>query len=167
MQTISDLCKSAQEKTPGSPALTPSTIQIVALHIMDLGEARTGVQLIAITMNGVRLYFSPSTSAYTFSYAPTPSAVGSVQHLQLIHVRLPPPNLLHPDEQSSPHRSGYNNTTRNSPPQPPSRPFIVSGLENSCYQDGLMVSAQPGDAGGTDFYFAPLLISLELACSGN
>ncbi|KIK33719.1 hypothetical protein CY34DRAFT_813422, partial [Suillus luteus UH-Slu-Lm8-n1] len=108
VQTISNLCKSAQEKAPGSPALTPSTFQIVALHIMDLGEARTGVQLIAITMNGVHLYFSPSISAYSFSYAPTPSAAGN--------------------EQSSPHRSGYNNSTRNSPPQPNSanqRPPLI------------------------------------------
>ncbi|KAG2150078.1 nucleoporin [Suillus cothurnatus] len=151
VQTMSNLYKSAQEKAPGSPALTPSNFQIVALHVLDLGESRTGVQLIAITMNGVRLYFSPSTSAYGFSYASTPSAAGGVRPLQLIHVRLPPPNLLHPDEQSSPHRSAYNSSTRNSPPQPPSRPFIVSGLENSCYLDGLMVSTQPGDADGTDF----------------
>ncbi|KAG2159777.1 nucleoporin [Suillus bovinus] len=151
VQTMSNLYKSAQEKAPGSPALTPSNFQIVALHVLDLGESRTGVQLIAITMNGVRLYFSPSTSAYSFSYGPTPSAAGGVRPLQLIHVRLPPPNLLHPDEQSSPHRPAYNSSTRNSPPQPPSRPFIVSGLENSCYLDGLMVSAQPGDTDGTDF----------------
>ncbi|KAG1862206.1 nucleoporin [Suillus subluteus] len=143
VQTMSNLYKSAQEKAPGSPALTPSNFQIVALHVLGLGESRTGVQLIAITMNGVSLYFSPSTSAYSFSYASTPSTAGGVRPLQLIHVRLPPPNLLHPDEQSSPHRPAYNGSTRNSPPQPPSRPFIVSGLENSCYLDGLMVSAQP------------------------
>jgi hypothetical protein len=70
---------------------------------LDPEESQTGVQLIAITMNGVRLYFSPSTSAYSFSYAQSPSATGGWRPLQLIHVRLPP-NLLHPDEQSSPHR---------------------------------------------------------------
>jgi len=148
VQTMSNLYKSAQEKAPGSPALTPSNFQIIALHVLHPNESRTGVQLIAITMNGVRLYFSPSTSAYSFSYAPS----GNVRPLQLIHVRLPPPNLLHPDEQSSPHRPpSYNGSTRSSQPQPPSRPFIVSGLENSYYLDGLMVSAQPGDTDGTDF----------------
>ncbi|KAJ8595951.1 nucleoporin-domain-containing protein [Rhizopogon salebrosus TDB-379] len=152
VQTLSNIYKSAQEKAPGSPALTPSNFQIIALHILDPEESRTGVQLIAITMNGVRLYFSPSASAYSFSYAQSPSATGGGRPLQLIHVRLPPPNLLHPDEQSSPHRPPtYSNSTRSSQPQPPSRPFIVSGLENSCYLDGLMVSAQPGDTDGTDF----------------
>ena len=149
---MSNLYKSAQEKAPGSPALTPSNFQIIALHVLNPDESRSGVQLIAITMNGVRLYFSPSTSAYSFSYAQSPSAMGGLRPLQLIHVRLPPPNLLHPDEQSNPHRPpSYGGSTRSSPPQPSSRPFIVSGLENSCYLDGLMVSAQPGDTDGTDF----------------
>jgi nuclear pore complex protein Nup155 len=109
VQTLSNIYKSAQEKAPGSPALTPSNFQIIALHILDPEESQTGVQLIAITMNGVRLYFSPSTSAYSFSYAQSPSATGGGRPLQLIHVRLPP-NLLHPDEQSSPHRPHHPST---------------------------------------------------------
>jgi nuclear pore complex protein Nup155 len=100
---------------PGSPALTPSNFQIIALHILDPEESRTGVRLMAITMHGVRLYFSPSTLAYGFSYAQSPSATGSGRPLQLIHVWLPPPNLLHPDEQSSPHRPPtHSNSMRSS-----------------------------------------------------
>lgn len=152
VQTISNIYKSAQEKALGSPALTPSNFQIITLHVLDPNESRSGVQLMAITMNGVRLYFSPSTSAYSFSYAQSPNATGGMRPLQLIHVRLPPPNLLHPDEQSNPHRPApYGSSARTSPPQPASRPFMVSGLENSCYLDGLVVSAQPGDTDGTDF----------------
>ncbi|KIJ68529.1 hypothetical protein HYDPIDRAFT_82110 [Hydnomerulius pinastri MD-312] len=151
IQTMTNLYKSTQEKAPGSPAITPSNFQVVALHVVDPSESRSGVQLIGVTMNGVRLYFSPASPS--FSYAPSTSAAGAVRPLQLVHVRLPPPNLYHPDELSRPSyrpASSYS-STRLAPAPPPSRPFIVSGLENSCYLDGLTISAQPGDTDGTDF----------------
>ncbi|KAF9229208.1 nucleoporin [Gyrodon lividus] len=152
VQTMTSLYKSAQEKAPASPAITPSNFQVVALHVVELGESRSGVQLIGVTMNGVRLYFSPTSPS--FSYAPSPSATGAVRPLQLVHVRLPPPNLFHPDELARPSyrpASTSYSSTRLAPAPPPSRPFIVSGLENSCYRDGLTISAQPGDTDGTDF----------------
>lgn len=106
----------------------------------------------AITINGVRLYFSPASPG--FSYAPSTNPPGAPRPLQLIHVRLPPQNLFHPDELARPSNrvpSSSYSAARVAPPPSPSRPFIVSGLENSCYQDGLTVSAQPGDTDGTDF----------------
>lgn len=150
VQTLSNLYKAAQEKAPGSPALTPSNFQIVALHVVDPSESRTGVQLVAVTMNGVRLYFSATSPS--FSYTPNTSITGVIRPLQLTHVRLPPSNLYHPDESSRPYRpiSSYG-PSRGVPAPPPSRPFIVSGIENACYINGLMVSAQPGDVEGTDF----------------
>jgi nuclear pore complex protein Nup155 len=95
IQTLSSLYKITQEKAPGSPALTPQNFQIINIHVVDVSESRSGVQLIAITMNGVRLYFAPSTS-YSYSHA-TQSNTQGLRSLQLIHVRLPPLNLIHPD----------------------------------------------------------------------
>ncbi|KAF8846309.1 nucleoporin [Paxillus ammoniavirescens] len=152
VQTMTNLYKSAQEKAPAAPAITPSNFQVVALHVVDPSESRSGVQLIGVTMNGVRLYFSPVSPS--FSYAPSTSATNAVRPLQLVHVRLPPPNLFHPDELARPSyrpASTSYSSTRLAPAPPPSRPFIVSGLENSCYRDGLTISAQPGDTDGTDF----------------
>ena len=152
VQTLANLYKSAQEKAPASPAINPSNFQIIALHVVDPAESHVGVQLMAITINGVRLYFSPASPS--FSYAPTTNPPGAPRPLQLIHIRLPPPNLFHPDELARPSNrvpSGSYSAARVAPPPSPSRPFIVSGLENSCYQDGLTISAQPGDTDGTDF----------------
>jgi len=151
VQTLSNLYKAAQEKAPSSPALTPSNFQIVTLHVVDPSESRTGVQLVAVTMNGVRLYFSATSPS--FSYTPNTSTTGVIRPLQLTHVRLPPSNLYHPDESLRPYRpvsSSYGPSRGVSAP-PPSRPFIVSGIENACHINGLMVSAQPGDVEGTDF----------------
>ena len=152
VQTLANLYKFAQEKAPASPAINPSNFHIIALHVVDPAESHVGVQLIAITVNGVRLYFSPA--APSFSYAQTANPPGAPRPLQLIHVRLPPPNLFHPDELARPSArvsSTSYSAARVVPPPSPSRPFVVSGLENSCYQDGLTISAQPGDTDGTDF----------------
>ena len=151
-QTLANLYKAAQEKAPASPTINPSNFQIIALHVVDPAESRVGVQLMAITINGVRLYFSPASPS--FSYAPTTNPPGALRPLQLVHVRLPPPSLFHPDELARPSSrapSTSYSAARVAPPPSPSRPFIVSGLENSCYQDGLTISAQPGDTDGTDF----------------
>ena len=150
VQTLANIYKTVQEKAPASPAVNPSNFQIIALHTIDPAESRSGMQLIAITMNGVRLYFSPASPG--FSYGP-PNPPSILRPLHVIHVRLPPANLFHPDElahpSNRPSSTSYN--ARVAPPASPSRPFIISGLENSCYQDGLAVSAQPGDTDGTDF----------------
>ncbi|TFY65154.1 hypothetical protein EVJ58_g2157 [Rhodofomes roseus] len=152
LQTLSNLYKAAQDKAPGSPALTPQNFQIISLHVIDASEARSGVQLMAMTTNGVRLYFAPSSGFYAYGFASASGAPTSSRPLQLMHVRLPPANLLHPDEQSNPYRpSASNYGMSQAPPPSASRPYIVSSLENSCYDAGLTVAAQPGDVDGTDF----------------
>src|SRR5258708_1864980 len=80
-QTIQNLYKLAQEKAPGSPAITPKHFHVIALHVITEEESRSGVQLMAITMNGVRLYFSSSASPYGYY----PAIYTRVQrHLQLV-----------------------------------------------------------------------------------
>lgn len=152
VQTIHNLYKTAQEKAPGSPALTPQYFQVIALHVIEQSESRAGVQLVAITTNGVRLYFSPSSYGFGYSSYSSTSSGTSARPLQLIHVRLPPTNVLHPDELSKPYRPPV--ATYGAPqiaPQATTRPFIVSALQNSCYFEGLTIAAQPGDTDGTDF----------------
>ncbi|KAF8632618.1 hypothetical protein AX15_001820 [Amanita polypyramis BW_CC] len=148
IQTISNVCKAAQDKAPGSPALNPQSFQIVSLHVIEPHESRSGVQFFAMTTNGIRLYFSPSLS-YGYNYNAGDS--GS-RPLLLIHIRLPPTNLIHPDEQTHPMRSLLANypTVRPST-QTPNRSYILTSLESSCYTDGLMIATQQGDTDGTDF----------------
>ncbi|KAI0257476.1 nucleoporin [Lactifluus subvellereus] len=122
-QTIQNLYKQAQDKAPGSPAITPKHFHIIALHIVTQDETRSGLQLMAITMNGARF-----------------------------HVRLPPANLLHPDEQSNPYFSSGSGFASRHPQTPStSRPYVLSELENSVHSAGLTIAAHPGDTDGTDF----------------
>lgn len=107
----------------------------------------------AVTTNGVRLYFSPSPSyGYNYSYGSSASSSGQ-RPLSLLHVRLPPPNLIHPDELKSTYRPmvapPYGGPHGN--PQPTSRPYIISAIESTCYSQGLLVAAQEGDIADRDF----------------
>lgn len=152
LQTLSNLYKSAADKAPGAPVLTPQNFEIISMHVIDPSEARSGVQLMAMTANGVRLYFAPSSGGYYSHGFTSGGGAQTSSRLQLIHVRLPPPNLLHPDEQARPYRAATSAFGMSQPPPPSaSRPFIVSGLEHSCYDSGLTVAAQAGEVDGTDF----------------
>lgn len=149
-QTIQNLYKQAQDKAPGSPAITPKHFHITALHIVTQEETRSGLQLMAITMNGVRLYFSSLTSPYSHYPANDPQRIQ--RPLQLVHVRLPPANLLHPDEQSNPYFSSGSGFASRHPQTPStSRPYVLSELENSVHGAGLTIATHPGDTEGTDF----------------
>ncbi|KAH9044824.1 nucleoporin [Lactarius pseudohatsudake] len=127
-QTIQNLYKLAQEKAPGSPTITPKHFHVIALHVITQEETRSGLQLMAITVNGIRL-----------------DATRIQRSLQLVHVRLPPTNLLHPDEQSNPYFSSGATYASRHPQSPPPR------LEHSVYSAGLTIAAHPGDTEGTDF----------------
>ncbi|RDB29219.1 hypothetical protein Hypma_015604 [Hypsizygus marmoreus] len=150
-QTLSNLFKAAQDRAPGYPALTPKNFQIISLHVVEPTESRSGIQLFAITSSGVRLYFGPSTLS-TYPYGPSLGGGTSTRPLQLIHVRLPPSNLLHPDAHLNPYRppvAAYGTSQTQS--QPPPRPYTISSIENTCYAKGLTVAAQQGDVDGTDY----------------
>jgi nuclear pore complex protein Nup155 len=151
VQTISNLYKAAQDKAPGFPVLTPQSFQVISLHVVDESESRSGVQLLAMTSNGVRLYFSPSNS-FSYGYGSARSTTSALRSLQLVHVRLPPSNLRHPDEISSPYHpavTAYGPSHAHA--QPTVRSYVVASIENSCYSLGLTVAAQQGDTDGTDY----------------
>lgn len=167
VQTLSNLYKAAQEKAPGCPALTPQTWSILSLHVIEPGRTQNGPHLMAITGNGLRLYFAPGVAGYSYGYSlgGGSSSGQSQRPLQLIHVRLPPSNLLHPDEQSTPYTNpvaGYGAP----PPQPEqaARSFVVKGLESVTYDAGLTIAAQAGDVDGADYI---LCLSPDLTRIGS
>lgn len=139
LQTLSNIYKAAQEKAPGYPALTPQAFQIVSLHVVEPHESRSSIQLLAITTGGIRLYFG-STPTYG---SPHTTTMNTVRPLQLAHVRFPPPNLLHPDEQA--HFQSI--SSYGQPPRP--RAFVMSNIEITCYYNGLLAAAQY-DSDGSD-----------------
>ncbi|TFK30342.1 nucleoporin [Coprinopsis marcescibilis] len=157
LQTVTGLFKAAQDKAPGSPFLTLQNFEVSQLHVVTPSESRS-VQLIAVTNNGVRLYLGPSTSYYGSS-----GAGSSNRPLSLLHVRLPPTNLIHPDEQVARRPAASYNTAQTAS-QPTSRPYAINGLDNSCYQNGLMIAAQPGDTEASDYI---LCLSPDLTHIGN
>ncbi|KAI0695140.1 nucleoporin [Cytidiella melzeri] len=155
VQTLSNLYKAAQDKAPGCPALTPQTWSILSIHVIETSRSQNGPHIMAITGNGLRLYFAPGVTGYNHGYSfgggGGPSSGASQRPLQLIHVRIPPTNLRHPDEQSNPYSSTI--PAYGAPPSLPeqvAKSFTVKGLENSCYDAGLLIAAQAGDVDGTD-----------------
>ncbi|KAG7450597.1 nucleoporin [Guyanagaster necrorhizus] len=164
VQTLSGLYKSVQDKALGSPAVTPQNFRIIAIHPVDFSESRSGIQLVAITSTGVRLYFGPAIG-YAHSYGGYSSTSGGVRPLQLLHVRLPPTDLSHPDEQEPTSRQPV--ATYNTAPtltQQQVRMFTFTALDVSCYVDGLTVAAQETDVDGKDFL---LCMSPDLTRIGN
>lgn len=113
----------------------------------------------AMTVNGVRLYFGPS-AIHDFAYGT--NTTQGIRPITLVHVRLPPSNLIHPDEQPKLYRSsgpGYGG------PQSPPRgeAYALTRLENACYVDGLTVATQAGDSEGDHI----LCIAPDLTRIGN
>ncbi|KAF5385258.1 hypothetical protein D9615_001454 [Tricholomella constricta] len=148
VQTVSNLFKAAQDKAPGHPALTPEKFEIRSLHVVEPVESRSGIQFFAMTTSGVRLYFGP-TNMPSYSYGPSTS---SARPVQLIHVRLPPTNLTHPEATINPYRpavTAYANSQV--PTRPPPRPFHITAIEDSRYFRGLTVAPHPGDRDGNDY----------------
>ena len=166
LQTLSNIYKLAQDKALSSPVLSPKNFSIVSIHVVDPVESRGHIQLhlMAITTNGVRLFFSPQASLGGYGYS---SAPGAYKTLGVQHVRLPPTNLLHPDEQTntmhSQATSSYSLVQPNPPPTP-SRPYILSSIENASYFAGLTIATQQGDVDSLDYV---LLLSPDLPKIGS
>ncbi|KAK0208086.1 nucleoporin [Desarmillaria ectypa] len=164
VQTLSGLYKSIQDKVPGAPSVTPQNFRIISIHPVDVSESRSGIQLVAVTSTGVRLYFAPAI-AYSSSFGGYSSTSSGVRPLQLFHVRTPPTTISHPDEQEPTFRqpvAAYG--TVPTPTRQQGRTFTFTGLDVSCYIDGLTVAAQETDVDGKDFL---LCMSPDLTRIGN
>ena len=166
LQSLSNIYKLAQDKSLSSPALSVKNFSVVSIHVIDPIESRGHIQLylMAITTNGVRLFFSPQASLGGYGYS---SAPGVYKPLGIQHVRLPPTNLLHPDEQTNTSHSPPANSyplVQINPPPATSRPYILSAIENASYFAGLTIATQQGDVDSLDYIF---LLSPDLPKIGS
>lgn len=159
---MSSLYKAVREKVPVTPHLTTEDeFTVISLHPIDPTDTRGGVHLVAVTSSGIRLFFGPSPGhAYLFGSTP----VNGIRPLQLVHIRLPPPNLIHPDEQARMFRPPASSFGASQFTQPKPSAFQVGKLTDSAYVDGLTVIAQKGDVEGTDFI---LCLSPDLSRIGS
>lgn len=148
LQTLSNLYKAVQDRAPGYPALSPKNFQIISVHVVNQWETRSGIQFFAMTSSGVRLYFAPSGGA-GYSSVTTPSSTFPIRPVQLIHIRLPPSNLAHPDAPFHPPVNHYGSSQTTS--QSISPPYVISSIENACYSEGLTIATQQGAVDGTDY----------------
>lgn len=134
-----------------SPHLTSEdTFAIIGLHVIDPAESRSGLQLLAVSSSGIRLFFGPSTG-YGYSYSG--SSGSAPRPLQLSHIRIPPTNLIHPDEQARMTRPQASAFTASQllPQQKTPASFTVKDLTDSAYADGLTIVSQKTDLPDTDF----------------
>ncbi|KAH8120271.1 nucleoporin [Phellopilus nigrolimitatus] len=150
IQTLSNLQKQAQEKAPGAPALAQG-LRLLSLHVINQRESKAGIQLMALSMSGVRLYFSPAPLYGGYGYGVQTYGTADPKQLHLVHVRLPPMNLFHPDEQFRPQRMSTSAYVVPPQSQPNPTACIVNNLTAASYIDGLLVASQPSDVDGKDF----------------
>ena len=73
-----------REKVPVTPHLTTEDeFTIIGLHVIDPGDSRGGVQLMAVSSSGIRLFFGPSLG-YGYSFGSSTSS--GVRPLQILHI---------------------------------------------------------------------------------
>jgi nuclear pore complex protein Nup155 len=98
--TLSNIVYQAQRLCPRSHLLDVKNFKIVSIHSIDEIESKY-LHLVAITSNGIRLYFS-TLSRQIRSLEKTSFDLTTIlpSGIELIHVRLPPTTLLLPDDGS-------------------------------------------------------------------
>lgn len=163
VQTLSNLFKAVLDKLPGSPAVTSSNFRIVAVHPVHPSESRASIHFVAITAMGLRLYFAPGSAGYNYSYATSSSLSSGPRQLQLLHIRLPPSGVFHPDEKNAFSRNPVSTYASMGAAQKQPR-FTVSNLDVSFYLDGLTIAAQRGDSEDRDYL---LCMSPDVTRIGN
>jgi len=134
ISTIDQLPQKAQSLCPGSPLLDNRTFEIESFHVIPPSESK-GVHLMAVALNGVRLYFSHGRTGARYGYQ-SASTSTAPSYLSLIHVRLPPTTLPNPMEAAYP--SVNPQTGLPNPPQT----WTVAKLGAATYCNGLFLSAQ-------------------------
>lgn len=137
---LGDLCSAAMFQSPSNPMLDSRTFSIVSIHALTKEESMK-FGLVAVTANGVRLYFQ-----YTVN---PPATFDPHQplfyHLKLAHVRSPPSNQTQPLTRP-PNTGFYNQAQINAPPTQPdngNRINMPTGQVNSAFyaSQGLFIAA--------------------------
>ncbi|CED85089.1 Nuclear pore complex, Nup155 component (D Nup154, sc Nup157/Nup170) [Phaffia rhodozyma] len=141
-----DVGRTALMLAPGAQGvLEPRGFVIMSVCPIQRGEADSGVQMVAITSKGVRLYFS----YYRRGYGGVRTTTGPPTGLELIHVRLPPSNLTLDGSSASQSQPqgvssfpGFPNQqlVTSVPPQPPIKFTSISG--SAACLGGILVAPQ-------------------------
>ncbi|KAI9603600.1 hypothetical protein KEM48_000900 [Puccinia striiformis f. sp. tritici PST-130] len=105
--SLTNIVREALGMSPSAgPLLDPRTFEISGMHIITKQEGGQ-VGLVAVTSQGVRMYFSLAKRAYGYGYSTNSSTLSLANDhdaipssLWLCHVRLPPRNLTPSHNQS-------------------------------------------------------------------
>ena len=147
--TLSNLQNQAQDKARGAPALVQG-FRLLSLHVISQRESKPGIRLVALSQDGVKLYFSTLSMGYVgYGYGPPQYGSYDSGQLQLVHVRLPPLNLLHPDEQFGPQRPNAYGVAAQQLPN--STVCVVRELTTMLYVNGLLIASPQSDVDGKGF----------------
>ncbi|KAG6851190.1 hypothetical protein H0H93_015200 [Arthromyces matolae] len=150
VQSIGNLYKSTQDKTAGHPGLTRDRFALSSLHVLAPTDSRSGLHFFILSTTGVRLYFGhPNIPGYSYGSSMN---TAHARPVQLVHVRLPPSNLIHPDalaQQTKQPPSIYGVTQPQT--QPPPRAFNATEFDCAEHYRGMIVMSHPGDRDGNDY----------------
>ncbi|PWN28575.1 nucleoporin-domain-containing protein [Jaminaea rosea] len=134
--TLKDIHRTASLISPNNAALLrQEDFAIISLQPIRSQESRT-ICLLAVTSNGVRLFFTNQRSGYRAFATPTYSA-GTTSTLELLYVRPPPANGLNPTQTPSV-APNFNESVDHPPAQPP-----LQRISHALYKDGIMLAAGP------------------------
>lgn len=134
--TLRDLHRTASLISPNNASLLrQEDFAIVSLQPIHSEESRT-ICLLAVTSNGVRLYFTNQRSGYRAFTTPS-SNLSSSSTLELLYVRPPPANGLNPSP-TPPTAPGFGEQGDYPPVQPP-----LQHLSHALYRNGVMLAAGP------------------------
>ncbi|CAO1637870.1 unnamed protein product [Parajaminaea phylloscopi] len=134
--TLRDIHRTASLISPNNATLLrQEDFAIISLQPIHSDESRT-VCLVAVTSNGVRLYFTNQRSGYRAFTTPS-STLSGVSTLELLYVRLPPAGGLTPTP-TPPSVSGMDAQADHPPVQPP-----LQHLSHALYRGGILLAAGP------------------------
>jgi nuclear pore complex protein Nup155 len=156
LQVLSNVYKLAQDKALSSPTLSLKNF-ITSIQVIDPVEFHGHIQLhlMAITTNGVRLFFSPQASLEGYGHSSAPEAY-KAQGFR--YARLLPTNPVHPQVTNS-----YA-LVQAKPSPAASRPHILSVIRSASYIVGLTTATQQGDVNTLNHI---LLLSPDLPKIGS
>ncbi|CAO1633399.1 unnamed protein product [Jaminaea pallidilutea] len=134
--TLRDIHRAASLISPNNAALLrQEDFAIISLQPIHSDESRA-VCLLAVTSNGVRLYFTNQRSGYRAFTMPS-SSLGGAATLELLYVRPPPSGGLSPSP--TPPLATSPGDAVDYPPAQPS----LQHLRHALYRDGIMLAAGP------------------------
>ncbi|KAL7409572.1 Non-repetitive/WGA-negative nucleoporin C-terminal-domain-containing protein [Mrakia frigida] len=134
-----DISRKAQMLVPGHPMLDSKSFKIKSLSAIGTGEGERGAQMVAVTAQGVRLYFS----YYRRDYGGFRTTGGPPRGLELVHIRFPPTHLVGDAPPPTPYSNNANGYPYQVQPPPPAPSIRFHSLQdNALCSGGVFIGAQ-------------------------